>query len=194
MSATYLQLSSPTTVLTCNGSLTGAMRYTSGTMQVCDGSEWGNIGIGVPTGTISAISASSCPSGWTEYTPARGPFLRGIDNGAGNDPDGTRAPGNAQADGIKTHTINIPDYSGGGNLGGSRLIRGNGPTPGSTSVIYTGEPGQNAILPSFSDLTDLIQLKCPCLSKDSVFIIDALNAVSIKNGQAIGLRNESSHV
>ena len=98
VSATYLQLSSPTAVLACSSTAIGAMRYTSGTMQVCDGSNWGNIGIGVPTGTIAAFAAASCPNGWSEYTPARGRFLRGIDNGAGNDPDGTRAAGNAQAD------------------------------------------------------------------------------------------------
>lgn len=98
VSATYLQLSSPTTVLACNAGLAGSMRYTSGTMQVCDGSNWGNIGIGVPTGTIAAFAASSCPAGWTEYAASRGRFLRGIDNGAGNDPAGTRAPGNAQGD------------------------------------------------------------------------------------------------
>lgn len=48
--------------------------------------------------------ATSCPSGWSEYTNARGRFLRGIDNGAGNDPAGTRAPGNIQADDLKSHT------------------------------------------------------------------------------------------
>ena len=73
ISATHLQLSSPSTVLACGAGLEGAMRYTSGTMQVCDGSNWGNIGIGVPTGTIAAFAASSCPNGWSEYTalPAR---------------------------------------------------------------------------------------------------------------------------
>lgn len=113
ISTTYMQLSSASTVLACNTAATGTMRYTSGTMQVCDGSEWGNIGIGVPTGTIAAFAASSCPSGWSEYTPARGRFLRGIDNGAGNDPDGTRAAGNVQADLLKshTHTVNAANYA-----------------------------------------------------------------------------------
>lgn len=34
-------------------------------------------------------------------------FLRGRDNGAGNDPDGTRAPGNVQADDLKSHTHQV---------------------------------------------------------------------------------------
>lgn len=51
-----------------------------------------------------AFDLASCPSGWTEYTAARGRFLRGIDNGAGNDPDGTRAAGSTQEDDLKSHT------------------------------------------------------------------------------------------
>lgn len=58
----------------------------------------------IPTGAIWAFDLTTCPTGWAEYTPARGRFLRGIDNGAGNDPSGTRAPGNAQADAIIEHT------------------------------------------------------------------------------------------
>lgn len=99
VSATYVQMASPTAPLACGAGLSGTMRYTSGSVQVCDGSAWGNIGIGVPTGTIAAFEGPSCPSGWLEYLPARGRFLRGIDNGAGNDPDGTRLPGNVQEDG-----------------------------------------------------------------------------------------------
>ncbi|MCV0371891.1 MAG: hypothetical protein K5845_20930, partial [Filomicrobium sp.] len=99
ISATYVHLNSATTPLACDSGFTGAMRYTSGTMQVCDGNNWGNIGIGVPGGTIAAFEAVSCPAGWSEYTPARGRFLRGIDTlAAGIDPSGTRAPGNIQED------------------------------------------------------------------------------------------------
>ena len=103
ISGTYIHLSSSTTPLACDGGLAGAMRYSSGTVQVCDGLDWSNVGIGIPTGSIVAFAASSCPAGWAEYTPARGRFLRGIDNGAGNDPAGTRAPGNVQADMVGPH-------------------------------------------------------------------------------------------
>lgn len=96
-----------TSSLTCSSGITGAMRYTSATMQVCDGSSWTNIGVGMPAGTIAAFEATSCPSGWSEYTTARGRFLRGRDNGAGNDPDGTRAPGSTQADELKSHTHEV---------------------------------------------------------------------------------------
>ncbi|MCV0371875.1 tail fiber domain-containing protein [Filomicrobium sp.] len=113
ISATYVHLNSATTPLTCNSGFTGAMRYTSGTMQVCDGNNWGNIGIGVPGGTIAAFEAVSCPAGWSEYTPARGRFLRGIDTlAAGIDPSGTRAPGNIQEDTLQ----NVTGFFGGTNL------------------------------------------------------------------------------
>ena len=136
VSGTYLQLSSPTTALACGSGLAGTMRYTSGTMQVCNGSSWSNIGIGVPTGGIVAFAASSCPSGWSEYTASRGRFLRGIDNGAGNDPAGTRAPGNTQTDALQGHWHRATggndvitwvgsggsgDYAGGGELRGADI-------------------------------------------------------------------------
>lgn len=62
------------------------------------------------TGAVMAFNATTCPTGWTEYLPARGRFLRGIDNGAGNDPDGTRAPGAGQDDALQniTGTLNVP--------------------------------------------------------------------------------------
>ncbi|ODA66154.1 hypothetical protein A7A08_03007 [Methyloligella halotolerans] len=138
VSSSYVQLTSATTTLTCNAGATGTMRYTSGTMQVCDGSSWGNIGIGIPTGTIAAFAASSCPTGWSEYTPARGRFLRGIDNGAGNDPEGARTPGGSQEDAAPNITggLGIDGYifaatgafttlsdAQGGNIANSSLTR-----------------------------------------------------------------------
>ncbi len=135
ISATYIQLNSPTTVLTCNAGLTGSMRYTSGTMQVCDGSNWGNIGIGVPTGTISAFQATSCPAGWSEYQAARGRFLRGYDNNAGVDPDGNRTPGATQNDAFQGHFHTI---DGGGSNIAWRASGGNGAYPGGTNLIGAG--------------------------------------------------------
>ncbi len=68
---------------------------------------------GIPSGAVMAFNLTSCPSGWSEYTPARGRFIRGIDNGAGNDPDGTRAPGATQADvlGSHYHSVDPPSTS-----------------------------------------------------------------------------------
>ena len=58
---------------------------------------------GIPAGAVMAFDLAACPAGWSEYTAARGRFLRGMDNGAGNDPSGTRVAGDVQEDGVKSH-------------------------------------------------------------------------------------------
>ena len=84
---------------------TGLMIFntTNAGFEFYNGSAWSGVGIGIPNGTIAAFASASCPTGWSEYTAARGRFLRGIDNGAGVDPSGTRAPGNQQADAFQQH-------------------------------------------------------------------------------------------
>lgn len=98
ISTTAVQIASVTTVTACSATNAGTLRYNSGNtaLELCTGSGWQPMGVGIPAGTISAFASTTCPTGWSEYTPARGRFLRGIDNGAGNDPDGTRSPGNIQ--------------------------------------------------------------------------------------------------
>ncbi|MFO0500171.1 MAG: hypothetical protein ACK5YK_00630, partial [Pseudomonadota bacterium] len=100
-----LQLASPTAVTACNASSAGTLRYNSSNtaLELCTGSGWQPMGVGIPAGTISAFASTTCPLGWSEYTAARGRFLRGIDNSAGNDPDGTRSPGAVQGDALGSH-------------------------------------------------------------------------------------------
>jgi hypothetical protein len=145
VSASYIQIPSATTALVCDAGVAGTMRYTSGTMQLCNGTSWGNIGLGLPAGAISAFATSSCPAGWTEYTPARGRFLRGIDNGAGNDPSGTRVAGSAQADELKSHTHETISWlNPGGGAGGFPANAGgfgNVFTGGDGNIIYSGQNG-----------------------------------------------------
>lgn len=118
--------------------------------QLCTGTEWvalsggsggsgGSAADGVDaSGMIVAFESDTCPAGWSEYTPARGRFLRGIDNGAGNDPAGTRTPGNIQEDEFKSHTHSINSGSNGvGQSPMNRVAMGanvivSGPTIGST--------------------------------------------------------------
>lgn len=113
LSTTLVQIASTTTVTTCNGGSMGALRYngSSNALEFCNGSGWQSVssggGVGIPTGAIAAFASTTCPTGWTEYTAARGRFLRGIDNGAGNDPGGTRAPGNVQTDALKSHLHSV---------------------------------------------------------------------------------------
>jgi hypothetical protein len=78
------------------------------------------------SGEIQAFDLTSCPTGWSEYTAARGRFLRGIDNGAGNDPAGTRAAGNVQTDAFQGFK---PIFGGGGTADGSPLSNGTATYP-----------------------------------------------------------------
>jgi hypothetical protein len=78
--------------------------------QYCDNTNWVALGggaggtgggYGMTQDMIVAFEASSCPSGWSEYVPARGRFLRGIDPSGTNDV--TRIPGNIQLDALQGH-------------------------------------------------------------------------------------------
>lgn len=106
ISTTAVQIASTTTVTACTASNAGTLRYnsTNTALELCTGTSWQVMGVGIPAGTISAFASTTCPTGWSEYTPARGRFLRGIDNGAGNDPSGTRLPGDVQLDLLASHT------------------------------------------------------------------------------------------
>ena len=76
----------------------------------CQGwSKWSRVDI--PAGAVVAFNLTSCPSGWSEYTPARGRFIRGIDSsGSKNvDPSGKRSPGNVQNDTFGRHSHISPD-------------------------------------------------------------------------------------
>ena len=91
--------------------IAGMMIYNStiGEVEVYNGSVWAGIGSNLINGAIAAFASASCPTGWTEYTTARGAFLRGIDNGAGLDPSGTRTAGNYEADTFASHTHTVTD-------------------------------------------------------------------------------------
>lgn len=58
---------------------------------------------GVPSGAVMAFDLASCPTGWSEYTAARGRFPRGIDPTGTNDPDGVRTAGSVQTDAFQGH-------------------------------------------------------------------------------------------
>ena len=97
----------------CGANEEGSQRYNSSLkiMEFCDGVAWQSFGGSgsIPPGAIMAFDLTTCPSGWSEYTAARGRFLRGIDNGAGNDPAGTRSPGNVQDDAFQGHWHSLPN-------------------------------------------------------------------------------------
>lgn len=66
--------------------------------------------VGIPSGAVLAFDLSNCPSGWSEYTPAYGRFVRGIDRGnPKTDPDGTRTLGDLQEDQIQVHKHRVAE-------------------------------------------------------------------------------------
>lgn len=58
----------------------------------------------IPTGLVAAFSSSYCPDGWSEYVPAYGRFIRGIDPTGIIDPSGSRQPGSIQEHQISSHS------------------------------------------------------------------------------------------
>lgn len=93
---------------------TGLMIFntTNAAFEFYNGTAWSTVGAAMPNGTIAAFASATCPTGWSEYTAARGRFLRGIDPDGTND-TANRAPGNTQTDELKshTHTIHFPRSS-----------------------------------------------------------------------------------
>ena len=62
-----------------------------------------------PAGAVMAFALATCPNGWTDYTPAQGRFLRGIDkiSGIPIDPSGTRTPGHIQNQGTAVNGLGL---------------------------------------------------------------------------------------
>jgi hypothetical protein len=68
-----------------------------------------------PPSAVLSFNAKRCPEGWSEYEPAYGRFIRGIDNGVETtDPAGVRDPGSLQAHNVGAHGHT---YRGGGAHG-----------------------------------------------------------------------------
>ena len=143
ISTTAVQVVSATAPLTCDSDKAGTLRYnsTNTALELCTGTGWQMMGVGIPAGTISAFASTTCPTGWSEYTPARGRFLRGIDNGAGNDPSGTRVPGNVQEDVFKTHSVTISPAATASTGSGTGFIRGGDATGAGFNMTGTASGG-----------------------------------------------------
>jgi hypothetical protein len=131
----------------------GEMVYNSDykVMQFCNGTDWISMASaysGRVAGEVSAFNLASCPDGWSEFTAARGRFLRGIDSTGTVDPDGVRAAGSTQA------ATSIARGRGGGaigfkNIDGSDGTRSGYILDGSTSFVedyYKVRPVNVAVL------------------------------------------------
>ncbi len=125
-------------------------RFTGALINAAGGSG----GDSTPTGAIMAFDLASCPAGWSEYAAARGRFLRGIDNGTGNDPSGTRVAGNTQNDALASHNHKLAMAAGLGSLSnGQAYVVGSGGTLVSYRPdFYTGSGGYVGLLGSGPDI------------------------------------------
>jgi|GEM_PF-5596106 len=102
----------------------------------------------VPSGAVSAFRGASCPTGWSDYTPAQGRFVKGYDPTHPVDVVGTLSSGeNPTVSG----TLNLFSFD--GNLGvfdpgsGAKLTSSsNGPPSG---AIYTVDSGPASV--TFTD-------------------------------------------
>ncbi len=61
----------------------------------------------IPVGTISAFASTTCPTGWTVYSPAVGRFLRGIDTAANTSDTQNRTPGTTETDMMQGHKHSV---------------------------------------------------------------------------------------
>ena len=68
----------------------------------------------LPVGAVIAFDLDKCPKGWSEYKPAYGRFVRGVDRGRPKiDPQGERKAGHVQEDQLKSHYHTVANTAGG---------------------------------------------------------------------------------
>jgi|GEM_PF-1066049 len=105
--------------------------------------------VGIPSGAVLAFDLSNCPSGWSEYTPAYGRFVRGIDRGnPKTDPDGTRTLGDLQEDQMQAHKHRVA----GGTVQSFSFIP-------QSSDYYAPTIGKGAIADNYPETTAPVNIK-----------------------------------
>ncbi len=91
----------------------GTIRSSNGGFQFPDNSMQITAAI-IPSGAVISFNLDVCPAGWSEYTPAYGLFIRGIDkSGAKIDPDGPRSRASLQGDAVRNITGTLYGVNGG---------------------------------------------------------------------------------
>ena len=114
---------------------------------ICDGSAISRSTYSVLFGVISTTWGAGDGSSTFNIPDLRGQFLRGFDNGAGNDPDagsrtGGDAVGSSQGDSVKSHSHGIESLNPhtGSSGAGNRPVAGNNGYPqngvGSTAHVF----------------------------------------------------------
>ena len=100
----------------------------------------------VPKGAVVPFEANDCPSGWIDYLPAQGRFIRGIDKIGVVDPDGRRQPGTLQKDQFAEHRHERPGavYDAGGGPNASWVASARNLGYGHVNPPATGPAGAGA--------------------------------------------------
>ena len=104
----------------------------------------------IPDGIVVAFNNNQCPSGWREYAPAYGRFIRGIDKaGSGIDPDGKRKIGSIQDEQFFKHKHTRPEgvYDAGGDSDASWVGHARHFGYGHSRPPETGETGGSETRP-----------------------------------------------
>lgn len=135
--AAFAMSSAPSGWLVCNGAAYAIADY--GDLYGVIGTTWG------------ALTDGAGNSGTTHFVvpDLRGEFLRGFDNGQGNDPDaasrtGGDAVGSSQTDEFKSHNHTIPMHSPSNT---SKADRPPWDSQGTNSTAYTNVSGGNETRP-----------------------------------------------
>ncbi len=104
-----------------------------------------------PQNAVMAFKLDRCPNGWSDYTPAYGRFIRGLDkSGSRIDPDGQRQLDSLQPDMIKKHAHSVgftresdgrawhPRQHNGSRSGGNNSSETGGPEtrPKNVALLY----------------------------------------------------------
>lgn len=93
----------------------GTVRSSSGGFQFPDNSMQITAAI-IPSGAVISFNLDACPSGWSDYAPAYGRFIRGIDkSGSKIDADGLRRRESKQEDAIRNITGSLSGVIGASN-------------------------------------------------------------------------------
>jgi len=99
----------PAYALSVSGGDIYASGYARGGSQLCIGSDcrssWGD----ASTGSVSFFNLASCPSGWSEYTNARGRYVVGLPSGGTLAGTAGTALSNLENRAVGQHTHNITD-------------------------------------------------------------------------------------
>jgi hypothetical protein len=97
-------------------------KFSTTTTELSTSYEQLNIGM---RGSVTAFKSETCPTGWTEYTPAYGRFIRGVDRSKKIDPSGERKVGDIQDDALKEHSHEFDKMTGVTNGTGAATMMGN---------------------------------------------------------------------